>query len=197
VENLRPNRRVPHPTFLWLGGCCVGRKKIPAPSKTSLDGAPGIILLLVWQRYKPVIVLVIIAGGSYGIYMLNRYIKIESDFNRRTAIVVHPKLDDASVAEIGYIYSMRRDVFIRPDNTLNLVWFIKIPATGRRYSCSYEDGFPEFQTGDDVRIIRPKNVDSEEGMGYIVGLHEKRSGKAALVSINDEESLELDFGPEE
>jgi hypothetical protein len=150
----------------------------------------------VWQRYKPIIVLAIIALAGYGIYMLNRYIKIEHDFNRRTAIIVHPKLDETSTSEIGYIYSMRRDVFVRPDNTLNLVWFIKVPATGRRYSCSYEDGFPKFQLGDDVRIIRPNNVESEEGMGYIVGLHEEASGRAALVSINDEERLELDLGPE-
>ena len=149
-----------------------------------------------WQRYKPIIVVAIIVGAGYGIYMLNRYLKIEADFNRRSATVVQPKVDEESVSEIGYVYSMRRDVFIRPDNTLNLVWFIKVPATGRRYSCSYEDGFPEFQTGDDVQIIRPKDAESKEGMGYVVGLHEERRGKTALVSINDEESLELDLGPQ-
>jgi hypothetical protein len=37
----------------------------------------------------------------------------------------------------------------------------------------------------------------EAGDGYIVGLHDKRTGNASLVSVIDEESRELDLGPDE
>jgi hypothetical protein len=35
---------------------------------------------------------------------------------------------------MGYIYAMRDELFLKDDNTVNLVWFVKIPATGERYS---------------------------------------------------------------
>ena len=72
------------------------------------------------------------------------------------ARVIHPRQDDDDVAEIGYIYSMRDEVFLKQENRVNLVWFVKVPATGARYSCGYEYGFPDFRTGDDVRIIHPR-----------------------------------------
>lgn len=123
--------------------------------------------------------------------MLYRYMKIRADSTKRAAEVVQPRYDDDDVSEIGYISSMRDEVFLRDDNRVNLVWFVKVPATGAEYSCSYERGFPDFRKGDDVKIIRPKNVEDEAGEGYIVGLHEKLTGKAGVVSMIDEESLEL------
>jgi hypothetical protein len=151
----------------------------------------------VWQRYKPIIVLAIFAGAGYGLYILYRYIEVERDLGKRSASIVQPKVDEDSVSEIGYIYSMRDELFLKEDNTINLVWFIKIPATGERYSCSWERGFSEFRTGDDVRLIRPRDVSMEAGDGYIVGLHDRRTGKASLVWVIDVESLELDLGPDE
>jgi len=87
---------------------------------------------------------------------------------------------------------MRNEIFLRDDNQVNLVWFVRVPATGARYSCSYERGFPDFRKGDDVRIIRPRNLEDDSGYGYLVGLHEKLRGKAASVWVNDEEQLEMD-----
>jgi hypothetical protein len=151
-----------------------------------------------WQRYKPIILIAVVVGAVYGIHMLVRYMKIRADSERRAAIVVHPKEDEESVSEIGYIYSMRDEVFLNENNTVNLVWFIKVPASGNRYSCPYESGFPEFKVGDDVRIVRPKDP---SGYGYIIGLHYKISGKAALVWVIDEDELEMDIddpeGPQE
>jgi hypothetical protein len=117
------------------------------------------------------------------------------DSAKRAAVVVRPRQDDDDVVESGYIYEMRDEVFLLPENRVNLIWFIKVPVTGARYSCSYERGFPDFRTGDDVRIIRPKDVDVEDeaGYGYVVGLHEKLTGKAALVWVIDEEQLEIDM----
>jgi hypothetical protein len=150
-----------------------------------------------WQRNKPLIIVVLLAAAGYGVYMLTRYVKIREDSARRAAETVHPKEDDESVSEVGYVYSMRDEVFLQKDNRVNLVWFIKVPATGNRYSCSYEGGFPEFRVGDDVRIIRPKDVATDAGYGYVMGLHERISGKAALVWVIDEDELEVDIGPGE
>ena len=149
-----------------------------------------------WQRYKPIILIAVIVGAGYGIHMLIRYMKIRADSEKRAAVLVQPKEDEESVSEIGYIYSIRDEVFLRDDNQVNLVWFIKVPATGNRYSCSYEQGFPEFRVGDDVRIVRPKDVASDAGYGYVTGLHGKISGKSALVWVIDEEELEMDIEPE-
>jgi hypothetical protein len=121
-----------------------------------------------------------------------RYMKIRADSAKRAAVMVR---DDDDVAEIGYVYDMRDEVFLRDDSQVNLVRFIKVPATGARYSCSYEEGFPDFRKGDDVRIIRPKDLIDGSGYGYVVGLHEKLIGKVALVSVNDLEELEMDMEP--
>jgi hypothetical protein len=146
-----------------------------------------------WKQYKAIIVLVLVAGAGYGSHMLYRYKKISEDSANRAAEVVQPKQDDDEIAEIGYIYSMRDEIFLRDENRVNLVWFIKVPTSGARYSCSYEHGFPDFRKGDDVRIIRPRNLEDGAGYGYVVGLHEKLTGKAALVWVNDEEQMEMDM----
>lgn len=155
------------------------------------------ILSSVWKRHKPIIVLAILAAAGYGLYMLYRYLQVESDLSERSASIVQPKVDDDSVSEIGYIYQMRNELFPKDDNKINLVWFVKIPATGERYSCSWERGFSEFKTGDDVQLIRPKGLITEAGFGYIVGLHDERRGKASLVWVIDEETLEMDLEPDQ
>jgi len=75
----------------------------------------------------------------------------------------------------------------------NLVWFIKVPATGTRYSCQYEYGLPDFKKGNDVLIVHPKDLTDGSGSGYVIGLHEKLTGKVALVNVNDEAELEMDM----
>lgn len=146
-----------------------------------------------WKENKVIIILALIVAAGYSAHMLYRYTKIRADSGKRAAEVVRPRQGEDEVAEIGYIYSMRDELFLRDDNQVNLVWFIKVPATGARYSCSYERGFPDFRQGDDVRIIHPKNVEEEAGDGYVVGMHEKLTGKAALVWVVDEEQLESDM----
>ncbi len=146
-----------------------------------------------WKQYKSIVILALVVGAGYGGHMLYRYVKIREDSAERAAEIVRPTQGYDDVAEIGYIYSMRDEVFLREENRVNLMWFIKVPATGARYSCSYERCFPEFREGDDIRIIRPKNVAVDAGFGYIVGLHGKLTGKAAVVWVIDEEQLEMDI----
>jgi len=89
----------------------------------------------------------VIVGAGYGGHLLYRYVKVEQDVARRAAEVIRPRMDDDDVAEIGYIYSMRDEIYLREAPEKNLVWFIKVPATGVRYSCQYEYGFPDFHQG--------------------------------------------------
>lgn len=115
--------------------------------------------------------------------MLYRYMKIRQDSAKRAAEIIQPRQDDDVVAEIGYVESMRNELFLRGDDPRrNLVWFVRVPATGADYSCVYEKGFPDFSEGDDVRIIHPKDLNDQAGDGYVVGLHYKR-GKVALVWV--------------
>jgi hypothetical protein len=158
------------------------QKRMTRPDKTS-----G-FFSRVWQLDRAFIPLLVIVAG-YGLYMLIRYVKVETDLNRRSAIIVHPRKDEGSVLEIGYIYSMRDEIFLRDDNRINLVWFVRVPATGKRYSCSFDRGFSEFRTGDDVVIVRPSDL-SEGGYGYVTGLHEKVTGKSVLVWVIDEDDLD-------
>jgi hypothetical protein len=143
-----------------------------------------------WRQNGSIIILAVIVGAGYGGHMLSRYIKIRADSAKHTAVAIRPIEDEDDVSEVGYVYEMRDEIFLRDDNRVNLIWFIKVPATGAKYSCQYEEGFPDFQKGDDVRIIRPKDFTEGSGDGYVVGLHEKLKGKAALVNVND---LELEM----
>ena len=111
---------------------------------------------------------------------------------RNSQRVVEPSVDDKSISGIG-IFSMRRDTHIR-EGRLNLVWFIAVPATGSRHSCSYQSGFPDLKVGDGVRIIHKKNdADNVDFTGYFIGLHEKEQGKAAAVCAVDLDELEMDL----
>jgi hypothetical protein len=92
-----------------------------------------VLLAQLWRRYKPIILIAVIVGTGYGIHMLIRYMKIRADSEKRAAIIVRPEEDEESVSEIGYIYSMRDEMFLREENRINLGWFIKVPATGNRY----------------------------------------------------------------
>jgi hypothetical protein len=109
---------------------------------------------------------------------------------------------DRCSAEVGWrrrrgdwVYRVNADeVFLRDENKINLVWFVKIPATGKVYSCSYDEGFSQFRTGDDVRLIHPRDS-SDANYGYVSGLRDGTSGKTAVVWVIDEDELELDVEP--
>lgn len=149
-----------------------------------------------WREHKGLIILGLIVSAGYGTHLLYRYVKVEQDAARRSAVVVQPKVLDSDVAEIGYIYSMRDEIFLREAPEKNLVWFIKVPETGTRYSCQYQYGVPDFKQGDDVRIIHARDLTDGSDDGYVIGLHGKLTGKVALVNIADEEELEMDIEPE-
>jgi hypothetical protein len=152
-------------------------------------------MLVGMQKHKGLIVVLLVIALGHGLHLLLNYEKIQRTLRENSAHVIHPKVDDDAKAEIGYIYQMRDENFIR-EGKLNLVWFVVVPATNVHYSCSYDSGFPDFKIGDGVRIIHNKD-DSESDYGYLVGLHEKKQGKATLVwTINsDDLSMDLEGDP--
>jgi hypothetical protein len=115
----------------------------------------------------------------YVAHLIGNYIGIRKDLERKSAIVVHPRVGDNEASDFGYIYSMRREKLIR-EGRLNLGWVVVVPATNDHYSCSYEAGYSDFKTGDSVRLIHTTSED-EGDYGYIIGLYDKESGKAASV----------------
>jgi hypothetical protein len=146
------------------------------------------------QKFIGWLILIAVIGlpTAYGIHLWRNYAKIDQELRANTARVIHPKVDDDDVSEIGYVYQMRREWHIR-DGELNLVWFVVVPATNVHYSCVYTSGYPDFKTGDSVRIIHNKDED-ESDYGYLVGMHDNRQGKTTLVwTINsDDAAMELD-----
>lgn len=119
--------------------------------------------------------------------------KIQSELREKSSRVVRPSVDDESVSEIGYVYSMRRETYIR-EGRLNLVWFIAVPSKNTRWSCSYQAGFPDFKVGDGVRIIHKRSdVNAVDYSGYVIGLHDKERGKVTDVWALDLDELEMDI----
>ena len=133
------------------------------------------------QEARPwlLIGLVVCIAMAYGGYRLRNHLKIQWELERRSAIIVRPKVGDGDTSDFGYIYSMRRDTPVH-DDELNLVWFVVVPTTNVHYSCSYEAGFPDFKTGDSVRLIHTKS-DEDADEGYIIGLHDNEQGKVTEV----------------
>jgi hypothetical protein len=138
-------------------------------------------MLFAMPNSKPRLLIgfVVCAALTYAGYVVRNHLKIQRYLDKKSAIVVHPKVGETDVSELGYIYSMRRDNPIH-DDELNLVWFVVVPATNVHYSCSYEAGFPDFKTGDSVRLIHTKS-DDEGDYGYIIGLHDKEQGRVTEV----------------
>jgi len=149
---------------------------IPNPK----DNEPGTVLALIqWLVLGLVVGLVVCVPLFYLGHLYANYEKIQTELTRASAVVVHPTVKDGEVSEIGYIYDMRRDTYIR-EGHMNLVWFIAVPATKDRYSCSYAEGFPDFKVGDGVKIIHPKSGEDAD-YGYIIGLHDQERGKTTAV----------------
>jgi len=132
----------------------------------------------------------LIGGGlCYGIHLALNYQKVHVKIRKEAAYRIEPKVEEGSITETGYIFSMRKETSIR-EASFNLVWFVAVPATGERYSCSYDGGFQDFRVGDGVTLIHPKSdEDSAYQPSYIVGLHDKEQGKASLVGVNNLEEL--------
>ena len=130
----------------------------------------------------------------YVAHLYKNYSKIENELREKSSRIINPNVDDESVSEIGYIFSMRREKNIG-EGRLNLVWFVVVPSKNTRWSCSFQSGFSDFRTGDSVTIIHKKSdVDNLDYSGYLIGLHGKDRGRATDVWAIDLEELEMSVG---
>jgi hypothetical protein len=104
-----------------------------------------------------------------------------------------PVVDSDSVEEVGYIYEVKVQNRLW-ERERSIYWFVRVPATNKRYSCSWESGYPGFAREDAVKIIHKKpEIDDGDYSGFIVGLHGSKSGKSAAVWALDIEDIELDL----
>jgi hypothetical protein len=195
------------PVLLMVGGVWMWRSILKAAGYTLFPLLVSALALVGWGITKQIskrkisasvsvsviaILLTSLACG-YGIHLYKNYVKIQSELREKASWLVRPRLDDESVSEVGYVYDMRRETYIR-ESRLNLVWFIVVPSENTRWSCSYEAGFPDFKVGDGVTIIHKKTeIDPDDYTGYVIGLHDKEQGKATRVWALDEDQLEMDL----
>lgn len=120
--------------------------------------------------------------------------KLEADAAQSERWVVPPKIDEDSVEEVGYVYEMRRVDHLW-EHRRNIHWFVKIPATNKLYSCSWESGFTGFAKDDAVKLIHKKSdIETDDDYGFIVGLHGRQAGRSAMVLSVDTEELEMLIG---
>jgi hypothetical protein len=134
----------------------------------------------------------LIAGGF--ILLFGRIFQMQLDKNteRVENIKVVPEVDADSVSEMGYIFEVR-DKINYSDQTRTVMWWVKVPYTDKRYSCSWEGGFRGFVENDGVRIIHKRGDPHEVNWdGYVIGLHGKKQGKAALVWALGLDDIETD-----
>jgi hypothetical protein len=118
------------------------------------------------------------------------YREARRDGNRRSAVQVPVHVDSATdVSEIGYISEWRSEIHFS-DKQQWIIWFVKIPATDKLYSCEWEYGFAGFKRDDAVTLIRLSPTDDGSScVGYIVGLHGSKKGRVAQVNVNDTEFM--------
>jgi len=145
------------------------------------------------KKWSPliIVVLVLCAGFGYLIHLYLNYAEIQATLKSRAAVAIHASVDSESVSETGYIYEMRDDTYIR-EGRFNLVWFVAVPSTNRKYSCPYDAGYQGFKIGDSVAIIHKRREleNKVDFTGYIVGLHDEKRNKAAEVSVSDLEDYQ-------
>jgi hypothetical protein len=122
--------------------------------------------------------------------------QLGADSWRKESWIVPPTVDDESVSEVGYVHSLRSEINFR-EQKREIMWWVKVPATNKTYSCSWESGYSGFRQDDGVRIIHKRTgVDTVDYSGFIVGLHDKERVRSAAVWALDLDDLDVDDPPD-
>lgn len=115
------------------------------------------------------------------IYVLWGYYKINSDFTAKEKIVVHPQIDEESLAEEGFVGQSRAVNCIK-NRTKRLYFWVKIPATHKQYLCEWQHGFSGFKKNDRVTMIHKIETDTlTDYTGYLIGLQGKIKDKSSRI----------------
>jgi hypothetical protein len=118
--------------------------------------------------------------------------RLEADTRKKESWIVPPTVDEESVSEIGYVHSLRNEINFR-EHKRDIMWWVKVPATNKTYSCSWESGYSGFRQDDGVRIIHKRTgVDTVDYSGFIVGLHDNEQGRSAAVWAVDLDDLDVE-----
>jgi hypothetical protein len=98
------------------------------------------------KRAAGILATIVVLGvpGGYGAHLYSNYAWIQDNLKQRLAAQVRPIGDDRTVSEDGVVMAVRREMNVR-DRKFRLEWLVAVPATGTAYSCSYEEGFQDFQ----------------------------------------------------
>jgi hypothetical protein len=135
---------------------------------------------------------VLIAGAAAFLFGRMFYVEVGKNTQEKENMTVVPKVDSSSVAEIGYVFEARNEIDYS-DRIRKAMWWVKVPTTNKRYSCSWEGGFRGFEESDGVQIIHKLGGPHEVTWdGYIIGLHGKKQGRVALVWALDVDDIEMD-----
>jgi hypothetical protein len=144
-------------------------------------GAARAILFAMKRGVSAAVILVVLALGGYGAHLALNYAWIRADLRRREAVQVRPVGDHRAFVEDGVVVALRRELHVR-DRSSNVAWMIAIPATGRVYSCDYEEGFGDFAKGDIVTFIhKPPELDDPDSASFLIDENRSRQGKVARV----------------
>jgi len=137
-------------------------------------------------RFLGAILGIILLGGTFIFYR-----KLDEDTKKKESWIVSPVVDEDSVVEIGYVQGLRREIHFW-EHSRDVMWWVKVPATNKVYSCGWQSGYSGFDKDDGVRLIHNRN---EPDGGFIVGLHDKEQGHSAAVWVVDVDDL-YDLLPE-
>jgi hypothetical protein len=149
-------------------------------AKNKYDGWIGAAVL------ATVVGIVIYAG-----FLLRVHLQIAAKAEEEAKFIVTPAVDDQSVSEVGYIIEVRKEDNFE-DRRLDIRWWVKVPSTGKTYSCFWEGGYSRFSKDDGVRIIHKMNdPDTADHTGYIIGINGEQAGHSAMVWALDEDYIEF------
>lgn len=145
------------------------------------------------MRTRWIIGVAFLLALSLGVTSFHRYSDIERAAKEKENFQEIPKVDDESISEVGYVIQSRQDTDFW-ERSKTIIWWVKIPATDKIYSCDWEGGYAGFHKDEGVLLIHKRedaqalHPEGEYG-GYIVGLHGQAKGKAAGVWAVDVEEF--------
>jgi hypothetical protein len=146
---------------------------------------PGVARAILFAMRRGVGVAVgflVMALSGFGVHLALNYAWIQADLRKREAVEVRPIGDDRAFVDDGVVVTLRREMHVR-DRRQELAWVVAVPATGRMYTCDYEEGFGDFAKGDVVTFIhKPAETDEPEGASFLIDENRARQGKAARVT---------------
>ncbi len=128
-----------------------------------------------------------------GLYTSWAYYRTERNAQELEKQVIVPETGGESISEVGYVLESRtaRSLW---EKKKDVIWWVKISTTNKVWSCDWQAGFAGFNENDPVRLVHTaKGLEDDDwdGYGYIIGMHDAKKDKVALVWALDVDELEM------